>query len=86
VIAGDAERGSGRHHRHDEAQDAGGVRTTVDEVSEEDRLSSFGVSRTETVARDVVAELGEQRDELVVTTVNVSDDVERAVLGAPVRP
>src|SRR5205823_6331516 len=41
VVAGDAERVAARHHAHDETQHGGNLRTTVDEVTEEDRLAAL---------------------------------------------
>ena len=42
VVAGQAERVAGGDHAHDQPQHAGGVRTAVDEVAEEDRAPSVG--------------------------------------------
>ena len=80
VVAGHAERGPGRHHAHDQAEHARGVRSPVNQVADEDRapVRVPGADRAASgVALDRVAELGEQLLELGPAAVHVADDVER---------
>jgi hypothetical protein len=92
VVARDREPGALGGHRHDEPQDVGHLRTSVDQVADEDRLAPRRMGRREgvlsvVVARDdVVAELFQQGLELVEAAVDVADDVERTVLGPAVVP
>ena len=60
------------------------ARPAVDEVAEEDRGPPRGWDDVTRFGRDRVAELGEQRDELVVAAVDVADEVERPELVAAV--
>jgi len=82
VVAGQADRGAGGGHRHDEPQHARRVRPAIAVVADEDRPAAVGRRHKLTV--DGVAELAEQGDELVAAAVDVADDVERPVLGAAV--
>ena len=81
VVAGHAERGPGGDHAHDQAQHARRVRTSVDQVADEDGAPAVlmaGTDRTAgAVARQGVAELGQQLLEFGPATVHVADDVER---------
>jgi hypothetical protein len=86
VVAGDARRGAVAHHAHDEAEHAGAVGATVDQVADEERLPASWVACGGSVGRDLVAELGEQGDELVGAAVDVADEVEGSVLVATVGP
>src|SRR4030095_14409271 len=63
--------------------DAGRIGPAVDEVADEDRLPPGGRPRD---AAKVVGEPREQLTELLQAAVNVADHVERAALGAQVRP
>ena len=86
VIAGNAQRRSRSNHAHDEAEHGGRVRSSVDEVPQEHRPSPLGVSWGRAFVRYLVAELLEQREQLVVAAVDVADDVEGSVIGAAVGP
>ena len=88
VVAGHAERGAGRDHAHHEAQHAGrcaGPRSTRSPTKTA-RAAVGRRARSPPSSPTRVAEPAEQRDELVAAAVDVADDVERAVLVAPVVP
>ena len=83
VVARDAECVTGGDHAHDQPQDAGGVRTAVDEIADEDRTAAVVVGAggsSLVVPDDRVAELGQQRLEFGPAAVDVTDDVERPAL------
>ena len=90
VIADDGERLAALGHVHDDAQDVGRVRPAVDEVADEECAAPFRRrgDRAPVIARSFeahrVAELAEQRDQLVGAAVHVADDVERPAHVAPV--
>ena len=81
VVARHAERVAGGDHAHHQAQDAGGVRAAVDEVTDEHGPPALRVRGTHRaavgVALDEVAELAQQGLELGPAAVHVADDVER---------
>jgi hypothetical protein len=86
VVADHGQAGALGHHAHDPAQHPGDVRPPVDEVADEDHPAALGVSGRPAVGVDLVAELGQQRDQLVVAAVDVAHDVERTVLVAAIGP
>ncbi len=81
VVAGDAEGNARRDHIHDDAQDFGAFRATIDLVADEDQLAAVGVRHAvRRAAVDDIAEFAHQGFELVETAVDVADQVERAGL------
>ena len=88
MVARDAEGVAGVDHAHHQAQDAGAVGAAVDEVADEARPTALGVLRVDRpalrVAGEAVAQVGQQLLELGPAAVDVADDVERAVVVAPV--
>ena len=74
VVAGDAERGAAFDHAHDQAEHARRVGAAVYEVAEEHRLPAGRGRRL--VALDAVAEIAEERHQLLLAAVYVADDVE----------
>jgi hypothetical protein len=86
VVARDACRGSVSDHAHGEAEHPGAVGAAVDEVADEERLPARGMAGGRAVSCDLVAELGEQGDELVRAPMDVADEVERSVVVATVGP
>ncbi len=86
VVPGQADRRAGVRHRHDQPQDRRSVGPAVAVVAHEHSAPSVRRRDSDPVRGDGVAELCEQSDELVVTPVDVPDDVERPMLGAAVRP
>src|SRR5438046_340565 len=88
MISGHAECGFLLDHRHDEPQDSGRIRTTINKITKKDRLSSFRMSRGWRLnrIRDVVTKRAKEVDELIKTSVNIADDVEWPGIGSPIRP
>jgi hypothetical protein len=79
VVTGAAERVAGGDHAQHQPQDAGRVRTAVDEVTDERRAAAVLVRADGAalrVAGDGVAEVVEQRFEFGAAAVDVADDVE----------
>ena len=74
MVAGHTQGRTRGDHPHHQAQDAGGVGATIDEVADEDRLSALGVRGP--VVAHLPAELGEERAQLGDAAVDVADDVE----------
>ena len=79
------ERRARGDHPHHQSQHTGGIRTTIDQIAEEDGGPCVRVPVRAVVVR-CVAEGVQERRQLVVAAVHVADDVERAVQGRPVRP
>ena len=77
-------------HAHHEPQHAGGVRSPVDEVADEDRGASGGGLRTDgppgVVAAQPVPERRQQHLQFAAAAVDVADHVERSGAVAQVRP
>ena len=86
VVPGQADRRAGCRHAHDQPQDRRGVGPAVAVVAHEHGAPSVRRRDRDSIRADDVAELRKQSHELGVTTVDVSDDVERPMLGATVRP
>ena len=88
MVARNAESRSRLDHPHDQAQHLRRAGAAVDEIPEEDGLAPFRVARLRPrgPGADLPAEGEEQFGQLVVTAVDVADDVEGAALAAPVRP
>ena len=86
VVAGNAQRHARADHGHNQPQDRWRRRAAVDEVAKEHGLAPLGVTRVVAVVGDRPAELTKQIDQLGVATVDVTDDVERPGLVAPIRP
>ena len=86
VVAADRKPGSRRGHAHHQPQHRGRGRSPVDQVAHEDRGPALGVPGRGPVGVHRVAELAQQRGQLGVAAVDVTDDVERAAAGAPVVP
>jgi hypothetical protein len=91
VVAGHGEHRARRHAGHGEPQHVDHARAAVDEVADEHHAPARGVPPHRVAARRAgpgrvwgVAELGEQRLELVAAAVYVADHVERPRLVAPV--
>src|SRR5712691_5658844 len=85
VIAGHTHRGSGVDRFYDQAHDLGGFGTAIHEVAEEHELASVRV--TPRAARLFgVTQHVEQRGQFVVTSMDIADDVEGAVLMLSVIP
>ena len=72
-------------HPHHETQHLGYVRATIDEVAEENRSSAMGMS-PEAGGVNTVSEHRQETLELLVTAMNVPDDVEWAVIRPPIVP
>jgi hypothetical protein len=75
VVAWHGQRDAGFDHAHHQSQNAGIVRSAVDEVADEHRESLVGRTPTGGVALPV-PERGEQVVQLIEAGVNVADDVE----------
>ena len=91
MVPGHAQRCPLLDHSDDQSQNVRCVRTAVDEISEEDGpTTNRGRDGNATLAvlqhGRLVTKAFEQLHEFVVAAVNVSDDVERSALGAPVGP
>jgi len=86
VVAGDAQGVTGRDHAHGEPQHLGGRRPPVDEVPEEHHPPPVGMGGVRPVCGDLVAEDTEELAQLGGAPVDVADDVEGAVVVAPVVP
>jgi hypothetical protein len=88
VIARNAERLASLHHAGDEMKYLHGARAAIHQVANEDQLAvARGRHRIHSIGLiHDVAELRHQLDELVEASMNISDDVEWAVLGLLVIP
>src|SRR5262249_26527152 len=86
VVSRDGERTPGGDHRHGATERVRDSRTAVDQVTEEDDASALRVRAGSTPAARRVAELVEQRVELLEAAVHVADHVERPVVVAAVVP
>jgi hypothetical protein len=73
-------------HSHHQTQDPWAVGAAVDEVADEERLAAGGMDGGRSVRSHLVAELGEQRNELLGAAVDVTDEVERPVVVTAVGP
>ena len=80
VVARHADRGARLDHPHHEPQHRHDRGSTVDEIAHEHRAAAVGVRPVD------VAERCQQCRELVEAPVDVTDDVERPLLGAAVGP
>lgn len=95
VVARDAEGRPRADHVVHDPERVQHPRTPVDDVPQEDHLAALGMrvgcpagegQRVRITAGRLVTEPGEQRFEFVRAAVDVADEVERAVLVAPVVP
>ncbi len=81
MVPGDADRVSGRDHPHHQPQHAGGVRTPVDQVADEDGGAAERVRGVDGaalgVADHLVVQPFQQGDQFGAAAVDVADDVER---------
>src|SRR5262245_40799557 len=84
VITGNAQGSAAHDHRVHQPQDIGRSRPTIHEVTDEDRAAPLRWNNGACPVR-AIAELGEQRLQLVAAAVHIADDVERAALVARVR-
>ncbi len=82
MVALDGQGRARRDHAADQAQDAGGVGAAADQVARVHRAPAVGVERV--ALADPVAEAVQQRAQLLVAAVDVTDHVERAALPAAV--
>lgn len=93
VVARHTQGGPGGDHAHDETQDAGARGAAVYEIAEEGGAPPFRVGCVESCSAIVVgrrtqdvAKLTEQQHELLEAPVDVSDDIERPGVVAPIGP
>src|SRR5580704_1823936 len=86
VIAGNAECVAGLDHSHDEAKDLYDAGSAIHEIAKKDRSASFRVppGAVAVPRRLCVTQFPKERHQLVVAPVNVTYDIERAVLAATV--
>ena len=87
VVAWHAQRAARADHAHDESQHPRRVRSTVNEVPDEDGAAGLvrrADGTAELVSRDGIAELGKQHLKLGAAAVDVADDVERTGLLAQI--
>jgi hypothetical protein len=81
VIAGDGERLPGGSHVHDDAQHVGRLGAAIDEIADEEGASSFrcrgdgAASIARAFEAQRVAQLAQQRDELVGKAVQFEVDL-----------
>ena len=85
VVAGNAERGAGRHHAHRRAQHPRRVRAAVDQVAEEHR-GAPGRVVAGPVLVGCIAEQVQQAGQFRLAAVHVADDVEGPVQAGLVGP
>ncbi len=86
MVARDAQRVPGIDHAHRKTEDRRGGRTSIDEVADEQGAAPIRVVRATAVDCDLVSQLVKELAELVEAAVDVTDDVERSVVGAAVIP
>src|SRR5439155_13227318 len=79
VVADDAQRLPRRDHVHDQAQHVRSARPAVHQVADEERPASPQMP-PDVFHRDV-AELSQERGQLIETAVDVADEVEWATAG-----
>src|SRR5688500_14233726 len=85
MIARHAQCCAGAHHAHDELEYLRHFRTTVDQITSEDRPPSCGW-RDGARSVDAVGQLRQQSYQIVVTAVAVTNDVEGTLFLASIIP
>ena len=88
VIAGNAQRGTGLDHAGHKPKDRHDVRAAIDQIAEKYGLTPGGGCDPNigAVLLDGVAEGRQQFPQFIEAAVNIANDVERAMLMAPIRP
>ena len=84
VIPGHAQGRACLDHVHDEIEHMGDFRTAVHQVPQKDGFAPR--RRCDMIGLNTVTEFVQQRDQFVVTPVDVADDVKRPALVLAVRP